>query len=226
MTIRARYPGRCGICGERFEAGAKIEWSKGSPACHARCARSAAAEEVAIPAGVQTWQVGRATAPFAVGEAVRTDARMQAAGYPRVCMVLSARQEYIREDGLSMGLPDDEGHWYSATVRAATDEEAAACDARAAEAAARKARIAELGVALRASLIIDGVDAREQRLPQGLTEIWRDARLAGFATWYVAADGVIWYCRSSYADGQSVWQTTATRAMVEEARDLGMRAGI
>lgn len=42
MVIVARFPGRCGSCGEGFQTGAKIAWSKGAPSMHARCAGVAA----------------------------------------------------------------------------------------------------------------------------------------------------------------------------------------
>jgi len=35
MLINARYPGRCRRCGERFPAGARIEWTKRNGARHA-----------------------------------------------------------------------------------------------------------------------------------------------------------------------------------------------
>lgn len=38
MTIVAKFPSRCACCGGSIQPGDKIEWSKGQPARHARCA--------------------------------------------------------------------------------------------------------------------------------------------------------------------------------------------
>jgi len=38
MTITAKFPGKCALCGERFAAGTQINWRKGEPSSHAACA--------------------------------------------------------------------------------------------------------------------------------------------------------------------------------------------
>ena len=38
MTITAKYASICPCCNVRITPGAKVEWSKGSPARHATCA--------------------------------------------------------------------------------------------------------------------------------------------------------------------------------------------
>ena len=44
MTIRAKYAGTCGECGQAIQVGAQVEWSKGSPARHTACAGNGAAK--------------------------------------------------------------------------------------------------------------------------------------------------------------------------------------
>jgi hypothetical protein len=52
MTITAKYPGTCVLCGERFAAGETIEWSRGSGSAHAVCP----------PAPEQTGPIGHVEA--------------------------------------------------------------------------------------------------------------------------------------------------------------------
>jgi hypothetical protein len=49
MTITAKYPGKCAVCGERFAAGEQINWRKGEPSSHATCSSQATPEPVAAP---------------------------------------------------------------------------------------------------------------------------------------------------------------------------------
>ena len=37
MSINAKYPGTCTCCGRRFEAGTKINWTKGAGSSHVDC---------------------------------------------------------------------------------------------------------------------------------------------------------------------------------------------
>lgn len=37
MTITAKYPGTCALCGTRFAAGERIEWTKGAGSAHVQC---------------------------------------------------------------------------------------------------------------------------------------------------------------------------------------------
>lgn len=49
MTITARYPAACACCPVPIRVGDQIEWVKGRPAVHARCAGKAGAP-IAKPA--------------------------------------------------------------------------------------------------------------------------------------------------------------------------------
>jgi hypothetical protein len=48
MTITAKYPGTCAVCGERFAAGEQIEWQRGEPSTHPACAAQFA-EQMDLP---------------------------------------------------------------------------------------------------------------------------------------------------------------------------------
>ncbi len=43
MTITARYPGTCRLCGGKIKPGQEIEWERGQKPVHARCSSKAAA---------------------------------------------------------------------------------------------------------------------------------------------------------------------------------------
>lgn len=43
MTITAKYPGKCGSCGQQISVGQEIEWTRGAPSRHTDCQRAAAA---------------------------------------------------------------------------------------------------------------------------------------------------------------------------------------
>ena len=57
MTMRAKFPGRCKVCGQTIRVGEEIEWTKESGAKHVRCpqaqekAPAAASAPVALVAG-------------------------------------------------------------------------------------------------------------------------------------------------------------------------------
>lgn len=38
MTITSKFSGTCRVCNKAFQAGAKIEWQRGTKPCHAGCA--------------------------------------------------------------------------------------------------------------------------------------------------------------------------------------------
>jgi len=47
MQIKAKYPGKCRVCGNSFAAGELIEWSKGSGAQHPVC-KSSSDKQVSV----------------------------------------------------------------------------------------------------------------------------------------------------------------------------------
>ncbi len=49
MIITAKFPSRCASCGNNIGAGDRIEWKKGSPAVHERCAGRSVAPKAAAP---------------------------------------------------------------------------------------------------------------------------------------------------------------------------------
>ena len=51
MTITSKYPGRCRVCGGRFQAGDRIDWIRGSQSAHTSCVLKAT-QESTLPAPV------------------------------------------------------------------------------------------------------------------------------------------------------------------------------
>lgn len=70
MTITAKYPGKCSVCGRAFAAGAQIEWSKGAGSKHAACAAGAAPARESTP---KTSRAQRAPKAIPAGPALRND---------------------------------------------------------------------------------------------------------------------------------------------------------
>ena len=44
MTITSKYPGRCRVCGERYQVGERINWIRGAQSAHAGCVLKATQE--------------------------------------------------------------------------------------------------------------------------------------------------------------------------------------
>ncbi len=73
------------------------------------------------------------------GQVIRNTARNIQNGGPEWLFVLACTRKYIREDGMSFGVGDENGYLYTAVCRPATPEEAAPriAEVRAAEARKR-----------------------------------------------------------------------------------------
>jgi hypothetical protein len=99
MIITARFAAQCPTCRAAIAAGAKIEWSKGSPARHAACAAGSSAAPTA-PAG---RIVGRMYDPSKFnGYGARRG------GYTRTCKTGGDCSSF--GSGRSCGAPDCDGY--------------------------------------------------------------------------------------------------------------------
>jgi hypothetical protein len=232
MVIRAKYDGRCAVCGQRIRAGAEIEWSRDAGATHLACVKreEKQAETVAAYDGptyaLRAGSHGGEFAGWAVGDVVRATAQEIAKGYPEWLFVLRAARRYVREDGLSFGVGSDSGYLYNATCRAATEAEAAPAIALRAEREAAKAAKAAREVAARELEALcragervgdDNVD-----LPAGERITVREGvQGSGREIVVLGADGsVSWWCSGHYDDyRRSCWRTADARA-VELAQAL------
>lgn len=199
--MNSRFAGSCSICGRRFPAGAEIDYdSKTRSAAHWACKR----DEKPIPEGVATFQIGGGSGygceGWTQGQVIRSPKRDVAErGYPPYLYVLRAQSRYVREDGMSFGVGDESGHLYSATCRAATDEEAApriAAERRKAAIEAAKARLESIkrdiqkrGERPEGSNIVDG------------ERLFDTQNIYGGGDWFVLQPEYIWYMQNNGTDG-------------------------
>jgi hypothetical protein len=208
MTITAKYAGTCAACGGAIRVGDMIEWQRGSQPRHATCPQSvdpsAPRAEIQVSRGE-----GYGGRPYVVGQTMRLRDR-------RAVTVVSATQCYIREDGMSFGVGDEEGHIYHADCRLATEEETRDLVAR--ELRATERRIA--GEWLRA-LVSGGIGVYEEgehildgeEIAVGGT----DTRIVGGGTWITICDDWNWFVRNNGADGDD-WRGNNMRTCGAGAR--------
>lgn len=160
-----RYSGSCRRCGQEVAAGAgaavKVDpQSRWEVEHDGECPTNPH-----NPSGVPTWTIGGGEGygyqPFVPGASLRKEWWTNSRGPEHdavpggvlvsdngenrrvsgVITVVAANERYYADEGMSFGVGDEQGHYYSAQVRAATDEEAAPV----LEAEARRAARKELG---------------------------------------------------------------------------------
>jgi len=73
MTITARFPSTCSACHQPIALGAKIEWTKGSPARHTTCSAASSATKTRRPSSAAYGSYRTIGA--------RMNARMQSTGW-------------------------------------------------------------------------------------------------------------------------------------------------
>jgi len=132
----------------------------------------------------------------------------------KVATVVKQRNEYVSEDGLSFGLPDDEGWVTYLTVREATAEEVAPIvehEKKQEEGRAAVRRLEALKKLVRAGEkpeLENGesirIDAPE-RLVEGAAH-----RIYGGGTWFYVTDEHLWYVENNGSDG-GMWAANNVR---------------
>jgi hypothetical protein len=132
--INAKYPGTCKGCGGRFGAGTKIVWESGAGAKHVECpsepekAHSSLHKTVTAPRSAEgpiklSGGSGYGCEGWYVGQVIVSSEKRRREGGPDGLVVVTASKRYVREDGMSFGVGDEQGHLYSASARPATQEE-------------------------------------------------------------------------------------------------------
>ncbi len=126
MRIKAKFASRCGSCGGRIRPGDEIEWAKGQAGRHVKCA-SSEEEGEKIPKGPISLSGGSGYGceGWKIGELILSGEKRRREGGPDALVIVTASHRYVRDDGFSFGVGDDEGYLYFATARAATPEEIA-----------------------------------------------------------------------------------------------------
>lgn len=239
MTIQARYPGKCYKCGQRIEPGDQIEWDKTTKkTSHINCPTPApkpATEDAPYRIGGGS---GYGCRGWSQGEVLVSTERQRENGYPEFLFVVNVTRHYIDEDGMSFGVGDDSGYYYTANCRAATEGEAAPLNARMAAAKARKiarARKDEIAQTIREAgerPELSDSNARGEK-------IMSTQNIYGGGDWFVLADDGIWYVQNNGSDGSDWaynnvrtggagaigWRIPADEALAKEIRSLAALLG-
>ncbi len=135
--ITAKFNSRCPVCNEFINAGDQVEWTKGSKAKHPACVKGeqkiahrsnwrASNTQQSSPRSEGKLEgkytcVRRGKAAATVGE---TSWLLK--GKDRILVTtVGWSTQYVREDGLSFGMPEDSGWFTTCYARAATEEEKA-----------------------------------------------------------------------------------------------------
>lgn len=233
MTITAKFAGHCIVCGKSIAAGEKIEWAKGKGSTHTRCVGKQ-------PEPLNSRQPAQMIPPDAdlpqlaqkFGRAIDGEPKLvsfmlpgkdrkpgeiikRKSGRFLVLSVGPARyysRDYLEDmDMFSM----EPGHYVDAqAVKVRASESEASEEAQ----AARKKEVEAL---LRHSY---SAASHSFSAPSTeLTKLYGDSRTGGSETWYIGADGIVYYCRSDYDMGPSWWATAATAELIKEAKTLGVK---
>src|SRR6185437_7788624 len=195
-TMQAKYAGRCSVCGKSFVAGTTIDYDRSTKtARHGDC--------LPFTPPANSWWISQGEGyggdPYTVGNVI-TNPNTRDADAPRYLIILSAKSEYIRDDGYSFGVGDESGYLYHACVRVATDDESA--ELRAADERAQVKRQAQAEVQqITARIRAEGV------FPEHGTPMPHGGRVLNTQTIYgsgsifvIAADGV-WLLERHMMDG-------------------------
>jgi hypothetical protein len=190
-AARNLVPGTCCKCGQQVRIGHGFSARSASGKWYAWHSECPAAPEATTATETIRKGEGYGGREYKPGQVVRHNDGWWT--------VVRASKRYYREDGMSFGVGDEKGYVYSATIRPATDAEAAPMIAKAAEAAARKAqevRRAEVAEQIKA----DGEWPEGMQVPG--EEICSDRRtIYGGGDWFVVGAEHIWYVQNNGADG-------------------------
>lgn len=147
QSMANRYPGDCRHCGQHVAAEEGLAL-KDNPDSRWEVGHDGECPlNPHNPHDVPTWTVGGGEGygarPYRPGDTLRaqwwprddtpgpesvpgaTQVSESTGRVSGIVTVVTARQRYYADEGMSFGVGDDQGHYYSAQVRAATDDEAA-----------------------------------------------------------------------------------------------------
>lgn len=195
MTIRAKFSGKCTVCGGSIRTGEEVEWSREDGARHPDCALKL---RNAGPIYEISCGQGYGGRSYVLGEVLRNKRPDE----PDFLTVISSRDIYVREEGMSFGVGDDQGYIYTAICREATPEEIAPV------LEAEKIRAARLAARHRLNEIAELIKSTGER-PDGnhttegkvydLSE--HGVKLYGGGQWFVIGTDLIWYVKNNGGDG-------------------------
>lgn len=209
MTTIAKFPGTCRKCGQPISVGQKIEWEKGRGASHVECPKGLSEKEAPYRLaggsgyGCQGWRKGQIVA-------CPQNVRRDHPDAPDFLFVVAANSQYVREDGMSFGVGDEDGYIYTARARAATEEEAAPLVAKIRQRQEAKERAVNLSKAF------DEIRKNGKYLPgdHSITgtrvPIGEGQMIHGGGQWFVIGEDRIWAVTNNGADGDD-WSRNNVR---------------
>ena len=211
MTITAKFPGKCRNCGAVINAGDRIEWEKGLGAAHIKCPEKQKITEPENSIKISGGS-GYGCHGWAIGQVIKNpyhgNDRYPEKSIPEFLMVLSAREHYFREEGMSFGVGDESGYTYSATCRPATDEESAPIREeieKRQQAKNREKQLRDLADLIKKT----GEYPQGDNIPEG--ERLHDSQdIYGGGSWFVIGPEWIWYCQNNGMDGDN-WANNNVR---------------
>lgn len=198
----AKYPGRCPKCGGKINVGDKIDWEPGRGARHVVCP-AATSPGSDLPTGSFRISVGEGYGgrSFRVGEVLRWRDK-------GIVKVLSASKSYVREEGMSFGVGDEQGYIYSAVVMPASESEAAPVLEAEAKRILRADAVRELE-SIKKDIQERGERPPGEHSPEG-KRIFDTQDIYGGGDWFVVGTDTIWYVRNNGMDGDD-WSLNNVR---------------
>lgn len=200
MQIRAKFTSNCRKCGQIINPGDLIEWERGTGSWHIKCPTI---EQHDGPTFQLDGGSGYGCHGWNRGDIVLASESQISRGYPEFLFVISSRSEYIRDEGMSFGVGDEQGYVYSATCRAATNKESAPLRKRLEREnhirAARKAlRVIKRRFRDSGDYPEGNHDLQGETIPIG-----RGRDIYGGGEWFVITDDHIWYVMNNSRDGDT-----------------------
>lgn len=198
MTIIAKYSGKCKKCGGPINPGDRINWDRDSRlAEHVKCP-----EQTEV---TKTYAIGGGSGygcnGWQKGQIVRTDKYdREKRGYPEWLYVLNANRKYYKHDGMSFGVGDESGYYYTATCREATPEEAAPYIVKreaVLKAKAARVRLEDIKREIRERGTMPSAsddNAQGERM-------FDTQNAYGGGDWFIVNETEIWYVRNNGMDG-------------------------
>lgn len=144
------------------------------------------------------------------GQVIKNSKKKVEDGEPEYLYILHSDRKYVAEDGMSFGVGDEKGYTYTATARAATDEESAPLKAklqRQEDVKQAKASLENISKQIREN----GERPEGSNRPQGETVyLSKEGLLYGTGEWFVIGDDYIWFVRNNGMDGDN-WSNNNVR---------------
>lgn len=200
VTITAKYPGRCARCGNTIPAGTQVNWNKNTKNI-AHIGTCPASQPVIQTIKVEPYKLyggsGDGCQGWAVGQVVKNPKKGK--GEPEYLTVVTAAQQYYKEDGLSFGVGDESGYAYQATARPATDKEAASIKAEHTAAATKREAWRTLETLVHHIQTV-GKRPAGQHTPEGEIVPVENQTMYNRGSWLVVGREHIWYVENASAD--------------------------